>query len=107
MCDRGIEIERERGGGGEREEREEEEIGERGQLLHCQMFVDDTILLTNNEDDIQTQFHRFNKFASICGDQSMILSADNIKNDGQWLIETGMEEAPTKLFKYLDLWCTL
>ena len=71
------------------------------------MFVDDTILLTNNEDDIQTQFHRFNKFASICGDQSMILSTDNIKNDGQWLIETGMEEAPTKRFKYPGLWFTL
>ena len=81
-------------------------------LLHCQMFVDDTILLTNNEEDIKTQFGRFNKFARLWGsvlnvDKTMILSTDKIKNDGQWLLETGMEDAPTNLAKYLGLWISL
>ena len=30
-----------------------------------------------------------------------------LSTDGQWLLETGMEEAPANLAKYLGLWFTL
>ena len=80
--------------------------------LHCQMFVDDTILLTNNEQDIGHQFRLFNQFAQIWGsvlniDKTMILSTENLKNHGEWLQALEMEDAPVKIARYLGLWISL
>jgi hypothetical protein len=80
--------------------------------LHCQLFVDDTVLLTDNEDAIARQLDRFNAFAILWGsvlniDKTVILSTTKLKNEDDWLENYLLLDAPNNTAQYLGLWLTL
>jgi len=81
-------------------------------LLHTQLFVDDTIILTNCESDIPKQISAFNKFAAIWGtvlniDKTCILSTKNLKNKNNWLKKLNMTNAHKTLTRYLGVHLSL
>ena len=83
-----------------------------GDLFHCQLFVDDTILLTQKESDIPVQINSFNKFAAVWGSvlnisKTVILSTTKIANEDDWLDDYLMEKSPANIARYLGVWISL
>ena len=81
-------------------------------LLHNQMFVDDTVFLTMCENDIQTQLDKFNLFAAVWGSvlnisKTMLLSNTPVSNVDKWLESLQMDDAPCNVARYLGMWISL
>ena len=81
-------------------------------LLHSQMFVDDTMFLTTTDTDILVQFKLFNQFAAVWGsvlniEKTAVLSNKPLQASTEWLQDLNLTEAPKTVAKYLGVWISL
>ena len=81
-------------------------------FFHCQLFIDDTVIMTSKETDIAAQIDSFNMFAAVWGSvlnisKTVILSTDQVRNEEDWLEKYLMKEAPANLARYLGAWISL
>jgi hypothetical protein len=80
--------------------------------IKMQLFVDDTILITDTPDSLFKQVQQFNRGASAWGSvlnlkKTEIITNQSLKEHRWWLKENKMPTEPSNLTKYLGVWISI
>ena len=80
--------------------------------VHCQLFVDDSILVANSLPNLLRQINNFNNYAFLSGsviniDKTQILSLENAESVKEELRQLNLPEEVDTIAKYLGVWITL